>query len=181
MRFAHLMHWVPDLDQAIKAYGDLGFPVQRGGQHPGLGTHNAVWRSPPAYLELIGVRDRSEAAVAMFLESGGYDRHLRRVRMLFEQQVCVFSQAVSKYFPEGTCVSRPSGGYVLWIELPKRVDSIALYHAALKEGISISPGPVFSASGKFRNYIRLNCGIRWSDEVDRAILKIGRLCEAQSR
>ena len=65
MRFDHLMHWVPDLDQAIKAYGDLGFPVQRGGQHPGLGTHNAVWRSPPAYLELIGVRDRSEAAAAM--------------------------------------------------------------------------------------------------------------------
>ena len=50
MRFDHLMHWVPNLDQAIKAYGDLGFPVQRGGQHPGLGTHNAVWRSPPAYL-----------------------------------------------------------------------------------------------------------------------------------
>ena len=117
----------------------------------------------------------------MFLESGGYDRHVRRVRLLFEQQVSTFSQAVSKYFPAGTCVSRPSGGYVLWIELPKRVDSIALYHAALNEDISISPGPVFSASGKFRNYIRLNCGIPWSDEVDRAILKIGRLCEAQLR
>ena len=65
MRFDHLMHWVPDLDQAIKAYRDLGFPVQRGGQHPGLGTHNAVWRSPPAYLELLGVRDRSEAAAAI--------------------------------------------------------------------------------------------------------------------
>ena len=123
----------------------------------------------------------SEAAVAMFLKSGGYDRHVRRVRLLFEQQVNTFSQAVSKYFPAGTCVSRPSGGYVLWIELPKRVDSIALYHAALNEDISISPGPVFSASGKFRNYIRLNCGISWSDEVDRAILKVGRLCEAQLR
>jgi DNA-binding transcriptional MocR family regulator len=123
----------------------------------------------------------SEAAVAEFLASGGYDRHVRRVRVLFEQQVSTFSQAVSKYFPEGTCVSRPAGGYVLWIELPKRVDSMALYHSALKEGISISPGPVFSAIGKFRNYIRLNCGISFSDEVDRAILKLGRMCEAQLR
>src|SRR5262249_11829067 len=121
----------------------------------------------------------SEAAVSEFLESGGYDRHVRHLRVMFEQQVVTFSQAVSKYFPERSKMSRPGGGYVLWIELPKRIDSIALYNAALREGISISPGPIFSASGKYRNYIRMNCGIRWSDEVDRAILKLGRLCEAQ--
>jgi DNA-binding transcriptional MocR family regulator len=121
----------------------------------------------------------SEAAVAEFLVSGGYDRHVRHMRLMFEQQVSVFSQAVSKYFPEGTKLSRPDGGYVLWIELPKRIDSIVLYHAAMKEGISISPGPVFSATGKFRNYFRMNCGVTWSDVVDRAILKLARLCEAQ--
>jgi DNA-binding transcriptional MocR family regulator len=114
-----------------------------------------------------------------FLESGAYDRHLRHMRVVLEKQVRKFSHAVARYFPERTAVSRPAGGYVLWIEMPKHVDSIALYHAAVKEGISISPGPIFSASGKFRNYIRLNCGILWSEEVDRAILKLGRLCEAQ--
>jgi DNA-binding transcriptional MocR family regulator len=116
----------------------------------------------------------SEAVVATFLESGGYDRSLRQMRAMFEQQVRSVSHAVSKYFPEGTRVSRPEGGYVLWIELPRGTDSVALFRAAIKEGISISPGPIFSASGKFRNCIRLNCG-KWSDEVDRAILKLGRL------
>jgi DNA-binding transcriptional MocR family regulator len=101
------------------------------------------------------------------------------MRAFFERQVRQFSHAVSRYFPQGCAISRPAGGYVLWIELPKAVDSITLYHAALKEGITISPGPIFSASGKFRNYVRLNCGITWSEEVDRAILKLGRLCEAQ--
>jgi len=117
----------------------------------------------------------SEAVMAMFLESGGYDRSLRQMRAMFEQQVRSVSQAVSKYFPEGTRVSRPEGGYVLWIELPRGTDSVALFRAAIKEGISISPGPIFSASGKFRNCIRLNCGMKWSDELDRAILKLGRL------
>ena len=99
------------------------------------------------------------------------------MRIASEQQVRAVSRAVSKYFPEATRVSRPEGGYVLWIELPKGIDSVALFRAALQEGISISPGPIFSASGKFRNCIRLNCGLKWSDDVDRAILKLGRLCE----
>ncbi len=119
----------------------------------------------------------SEAAVAEFLESGGYDRHVRQMRQTFEQQVLKYSHAVSKYFPDGTTISRPAGGYVLWIELPKRMDTVALYHLAIKEGISISPGPLFSASGRFRNCFRMNCGVRWSDDVDRAILRIGRLCD----
>ena len=120
-----------------------------------------------------------QLAIAEFMESGGYDRHVRNVRIAFEQQVHMVSQAVAKYFPEGTCMSRPSGGYVLWIELPKNTDSVAVYRAALEEGISISPGPIFSPSGKFRNYIRLNCGRTWSDELDRALLKLGRLCESR--
>jgi catechol 2,3-dioxygenase-like lactoylglutathione lyase family enzyme len=65
MRFDHLMHWVPDLDRAIAEYAALGFSIERGGQHPGGGTHNAIWRCPPAYLELIGVRDETEAIAAM--------------------------------------------------------------------------------------------------------------------
>lgn len=119
-----------------------------------------------------------QLAIAEFMQSGGYDRHIRSLRIAFEQQVQMVSQAVTKYFPAGTCVSRPAGGYVLWVELPKNTDSVSVYRAALAEGISISPGPIFSPSGKFRNYIRLNCGRTWSEELDRAVLKLGRLCEA---
>jgi DNA-binding transcriptional MocR family regulator len=117
----------------------------------------------------------SAMAVAAFLESGDYDRYLQQARAAFQRQVAAMSAAVSKYFPEGTRLSRPEGGYVLWVELPKGADGIALYRAALNEGISISPGPMFSATGKYRNCIRLNCGLRWSDELDRAIFKLGRL------
>ena len=127
----------------------------------------------------IATSSLSQYVIASFLESGGYDRHVRHLRTGFQEQVRAISSAVAKYFPEGTRMTRPAGGYVLWIELPKRVDSIRLYRAALEEGISISPGPIFSASGKFRNCIRLNCGRTWTDELDRAILKLGRLCESQ--
>ena len=60
--FDHLMHWVPDLEAAIAAYGELGFTLApQIGQHPGRGTHNTAWRTGAAYIELIGVRDQAEA------------------------------------------------------------------------------------------------------------------------
>ncbi len=67
------------------------------------------------------------------------------------------------------------GGYLLWVELPRRVDAIGLYRRAMAERISILPGPVFSATGTFRRHIRLSCGYPWSEEMERAFRTLGRL------
>jgi DNA-binding transcriptional MocR family regulator len=119
--------------------------------------------------------------VAKFLESGGYDRLLRRLRLAFSQQVQAMSQAIAKYFPPGTRLTRPAGGYLLWVELPKRVNALRLFRQALAENITIMPGPLFSASGHFPSHIRISCGYPWSDEIDRALLALGKLCEKHMR
>jgi DNA-binding transcriptional MocR family regulator len=93
------------------------------------------------------------------------------------RQVDRYSQVISRYFPAGTRISRPLGGYVLWVELPAGADAVKLHRVALEKGISISPGPIFSASGRFRNCLRINCGSVWSDRIDSGLLKLGRLCE----
>ncbi|HTP86211.1 MAG TPA: PLP-dependent aminotransferase family protein [Bryobacteraceae bacterium] len=119
-----------------------------------------------------------QRVIAQYLESGAYDRHLRRVRAAFRLQIEQMTAAVSEHFPAGTRVARPRGGFVLWVELPHGVDSLDLFERALAEGISISPGPMFSARQRFRNYIRLNCGYPWSPRLDRAIRTLGRLAAA---
>jgi DNA-binding transcriptional MocR family regulator len=116
-----------------------------------------------------------QMVIAEFLESGGYDRHLTRLRTTLAGQVEMVRQAVARYFPDGTRVSRPAGGYMLWIELPPRVDAVKLHRAALAEHISILPGLIFSATGGFKNHIRINCGLRWTPTVDRALVTLGRL------
>ena len=78
-------------------------------------------------------------------------------------------------FRSETRVTRPSGGFVLWVEMPDGVDSIELYQRALKARIGIAPGPMFSASNRYRNCMRVNCGIPWSDRVERALARIGAL------
>lgn len=49
---------------------------------------------------------------------------------------------------------------------------------ALEQCISIAPGQIFSASGKYRNCIRLNCAQPWNDALDRALMTVGRMAEA---
>jgi DNA-binding transcriptional MocR family regulator len=68
---------------------------------------------------------------------------------------------------------------LLWIELPRKIDAMKLYRAALKEHISLLPGPIFSATGRYKNYIRLNAGIAWSDTCDHALADLGKLCEGR--
>jgi DNA-binding transcriptional MocR family regulator len=129
------------------------------------------------FLSTIATPSLPQLALAHFLESGGYDRYLRRLRLAFAGQVQAMSKAIAKYFPSGTRLTRPWGGHLLWVELPKRVRALKLFHQALAENITILPGTVFSPSGRFTNHIRINCGYPWSDEIDRALLTLGKLCE----
>jgi len=113
-------------------------------------------------------------AVGRFLETGGYQRHLRVFRQRLADQVGAMAEVVARTFPEGTRVSRPAGGFVLWVELPGTSDTTVLYEKALPEGIIFSPGEIFSASGKFQNALRLSAG-SWNEEVARAVARLGRL------
>lgn len=119
-----------------------------------------------------------EIAVAEFLENGGYDRHLRRMRAAFSIQTEQMIAAVGEHFPPGTRVTHPSGGFVLWVELPRGVNAMELHDRALAEGISITPGHLFSPRQSYQNYIRLSCGYPWSASLDRALATLGRLVAA---
>jgi DNA-binding transcriptional MocR family regulator len=105
-------------------------------------------------------------AVAEMLSSGGYDRHLRRLRHLVCGQVATYRDAVLARFPDGTRVSCPRGGFVLWIELPPGVDALVLQERALARGVAIAPGPIFSArQQRFTSCFRLSCGAPLSPRV----------------
>ena len=129
------------------------------------------------FVTTVATNSLGQRVVADFLESGGYDRHVKRLRAAFALQVESVRQAIARYFPPGTRISRPAGGHLLWVELPRKTDSLKLYEAALAEHITILPGTVFCCGSRYRNYIRMNCGHVWSEVHERALLKLGRLCD----
>lgn len=126
------------------------------------------------YTSNVATAILPQLAVAQFLDSGGYDHHLRRIRRAYARNVALMSQAVMRFFPAGTRVTRPGGGFVLWVQLPDAVDSLELYKLALRSGVTLAPGHIFSATQQYRNFVRLNAAY-WSDAAEQAMQRLGEL------
>ena len=129
------------------------------------------------YMSSLANASFPQMAMAEFLRTGGYERCIRNLRKKFISNISIVSSLICEYFPDGTKISKPQGGHYLWIELPENVNSIKLQRLALKENISIAPGPLFSTKDDFLNYIRLSCACSWSSVIDKVIKTLGELCK----
>ena len=115
-----------------------------------------------------------QLTLAEFIASGDYDRHLKLLRPALRNNAERMRAFVAATFPDQTRTSSPVGGTVLWLELPKHVDSEQLFDDALNAGISIAPGNLFSPRSRFRNFIRISYGHPWSDEIESAMRWLGQ-------
>ncbi|KAF2330641.1 aminotransferase-like domain-containing protein [Flavobacterium daemonense] len=117
----------------------------------------------------------NQRVVQQLLSSGTYDRHLQRYRLELNKNLLRTTELIEKHFPNGTKISRPNDGIVLWIELPVPIKPLLLYDYAIEKGISYAPGELFSAKNEYDNYLRLNyCNI-WQSKTEKALKKLGEL------
>ncbi|HMJ48037.1 MAG TPA: PLP-dependent aminotransferase family protein, partial [Ferruginibacter sp.] len=116
------------------------------------------WAIPGKYFDEVSQIKRiqnissptlTQAAMAHYLKNGRYEYHLKNLRKALHTQSLRYVQAIIKYFPADTKVSRPHGGFILWLELNKKVNAFKLRTEAMKHKISIVPGKIFSASNTF--------------------------------
>ena len=117
----------------------------------------------------------SQQALSEYLAQGGYDRHLRQLRRSLARQQDRALAAIAQYFPAGTRVARPEGGYFLWVELPAGVNALVLHRQALERGISLAPGQIFSADQRFANCVRINYGHPARAGLEDALRVVGEL------
>jgi DNA-binding transcriptional MocR family regulator len=125
----------------------------------------------------MGASSLAQSVMAKYLSSTEHEKHLKNLRLNCSIQVNQTISRVLDYFPDGTRVSTPQGGFVLWVEMPKNIDSVELYRMALLQKISISPGILFSATNKYKNCCRLSCSNTWDDKTDKALKTLGNLAK----
>ena len=117
----------------------------------------------------------NQAVVARFVKTGAFDRHLRQLRNKLKNQASAMAIAVSKYFPSDTQITFPKGGMFIWIVLNKKIDSMEIYQRAYQKKISILPGTICSSTDRYKNCLRINCGIKWSQRLEDGIKTIGQI------
>jgi DNA-binding transcriptional MocR family regulator len=127
----------------------------------------------------MAVQMQPQEAIAAFMRDGGYDHHLRRLRASLRDQVRQMADAVARWFPPGCAFSLPQGGFLLWVELPRQVDSIAVFQAAKAARVGAAPGAVFSATRRYDHCIRLQCGDPWSSAIEAGVRTLGSIIDRQ--
>ncbi|MEW6990448.1 PLP-dependent aminotransferase family protein [Colwelliaceae bacterium 6441] len=110
-----------------------------------------------------------------YLLSGEYDRHLQVLRKTLRYNCERMRALIAQHFPNEVCISMPQGGSVLWIRCRSHVDTSQIFTDAIAEKVSFAPGEIFSPSGKYKNYMRLSFGVKWNENVDKAVATLGKL------
>ncbi|WP_184550549.1 PLP-dependent aminotransferase family protein [Mucilaginibacter sp. FT3.2] len=129
-------------------------------------------------MHTISSATPTQAAIGHFFETGRYDLHMRNLRKALYTQSLRYTQAIATYFPPGTKISRPQGGYALWVELDKHINAFELYQLAIAQNISIAPGQIFSTDARFTNFIRISFGLTFDDVVEHSLKVLGNLVES---
>lgn len=150
---------------------------------PGL---RVGWVAPGRYrdrvlhMKYIGTGSTAtqpQHAVAEFIRQGHYLPHLRRMRQVYQRNYETFSCWVRHYFPCGICVSRPQGSFLMWVELPEAFDAVRMNAELRALNIQVAVGSLFSASGKYRNCLRLNYGLPMNAQTEQAVAQLGAAIE----
>ena len=115
----------------------------------------------------------TQMAVAAFIRDGHYHRHVRRMRQIYQQNMETYTCWVRQYFPAEICVTRPQGSFLLWVELPETVDMVCVSKQLCRLKIQAAAGSLFSASGKYRNCLRINVALPPTDKNREALKKMG--------
>ncbi|MFT0211099.1 PLP-dependent aminotransferase family protein [Pseudomonas sp. F1_0610] len=116
--------------------------------------------------------------IAQFLAVGGYDHHLRKLRKRYSENMNQAQAIIAQHFPKGTCATKPQGGFVFWVELPGKIDTVELHQQLLKEHICLTPGMLYSPSGRFSNALRISCCYPFNEQYKYALARTGsKACE----
>lgn len=115
----------------------------------------------------------TQLAACNFIREGHYHRHVRRMRQIYQRNIEIYTCWLREFFPCGICVTRPKGGFMLWVELPEQVDMVCVAKQLCRLKIQVAPGSLFSAAGKYRNCVRINCALPPTEKHKAVMLKLG--------
>ncbi len=142
------------------------------------------WVAPGKYIDKIKrlklyhsitSATAQQAAIASFLATGRYEYHLRKLRQTLHSNSLQFTRAIGEYFPQDIKLTNPKGGFILWLEMDKKIDTYQLYQEAMLHKISIAPGTMFTLQERYQNCMRLSYGMPWTPEIDKALQKLGNM------
>lgn len=152
---------------------------------PGLRVGYVV-AAPPLLAQLVLSRAASDfggdlvtqTALATLLADGALERHVRRVRKTLAARRAALLAALAAQMPEGTRVTPPAGGSMVWVTLPEAADPEAVRAGARAAGIAYTPGKLFSIDGGAASSLCLAFSKHVATELEEAVAQLAAIVSA---
>lgn len=129
------------------------------------------------FLDNISTAIHPQLVMDEFLGKGSFQRHIKKVVKIYRARMQQLRTWVEEFFPRGTRMTNPQGGFLLWVELPEKYSAIRLYQIAMKNKIAIVPGILFSTQEQFKHHLRLSCGALEGEQARLSIQALGQLMQ----
>ncbi|MFS0491374.1 PLP-dependent aminotransferase family protein [Leadbetterella byssophila] len=117
----------------------------------------------------------TQEVIAHYLRTGRYEHHLRKLRVSLQAQLLHFQKAIADYFPRSTKVTSPQGGFTIWVQLHKDLNTLEIFEQCKKYDVSFAPGALFSLQHLYSNCLRLNFSLGWNSEVEEKLERLGEI------
>jgi len=141
---------------------------------PGLYTESVVYQK---FLDNISTAIHPQLTMAEILQRGLFKRSVRHAANVYRVRLRAMQHWIEEFFPTGTRVTQPQGGFVLWIQLPQAVNALELYQLAMKQRIAITPGILFSTHAHYSNCIRVSAGVVEGESARLSLQKLGKMAQ----
>ena len=118
-----------------------------------------------------------QETLAVYIEDGSYDRHLKKLRDEYAEKRRHMAQVIgaSKYLT--LPYSEHGGGVFFWVRLPDDIDSTELWNRLRSQNVKVLPSTVFSRTGAVKNFIRMSYVGCCHEQIELGVLKIEREIE----
>jgi len=117
----------------------------------------------------------NQKTLALFIEQGYYDSHVRRMRVLYERKWKAMNNGIDSYLKLCDVYSTP-GSFCFWLRLPNGVNAIDVTTRAASEGIVVESGDcLFISRNRHESFIRLGFSAISENNIDQGLRKLGEI------
>jgi DNA-binding transcriptional MocR family regulator len=127
------------------------------------------------FLGTISCPSLTQEVVAEYLSCEGLKRHRTRMGVRLAANGEVYRAALKDVLPPDSKITRPQGGFLFWVELPKGADTTALFHALKPYRAPFTPGVIFGRHIDAKRFFRFSFGAPYSPSIEHSITRLGEL------
>ncbi|WP_238902896.1 PLP-dependent aminotransferase family protein [Clostridium sp. YIM B02506] len=120
-----------------------------------------------------GSSSLSQWALAEWIESGLYNKHILEVRKNLKLRRQIVLRCLDEYFSDIATWNKPKGGFYIWLNLNKQISMNKLFKDAYKNGLLINIGNIYDFSNN--SNIRISYSYASLIDLEEGLKKLSKL------